>query len=1070
MTFQPVRPRPASRSPAGVNSMNLDSESLQALRECCRDDAAFERMQHILANASDVPSPPEREQTSLKRALQASEAKYRELVENANSIILRLDTEGRITFFNEFAQSFFGYREDEILGCPALGTIVPPTSETGDNLAETVAHLIANPQQYRFHENENIRRNGDRVWVAWTNKAILDNSGHVREILCIGNDITQLHRTTVALQESHEALERRVQERTSELSCANAQLRQEVAERQRAELELERERNFATGILDTAAALIVVLDRHGRIIRFNQACEQITGYWFEEVRDRPLWEFLLLREDIPAIRAILDQLSSGAFGPCCPLLSTRIGDRTDLQTTLETRSPHYYENDWVAKDGTRRSIAWSNSVLRNSEGEVDYIISVGIDVSDRRAAERELKTAKDRLQVLLDTVPGCIAWIRSDLTYLSVNRYLAQMTGHPPEAFLGRSIDFGVGGREFRQCAHRFFTGSDRKTSNEIALWRNGEWRHYLSVAQKYADGESAVFFNLDITELKRAEEAVRYSEEKFAKAFRASPDSMTISTFEDGRFLEVNDAFLRATGYRRDEIVGYTVGQLQLWRHPEDRDRLIRQLRERGSVYNQEAEFRTHSGEIRVGLFSAETIDIGDEPCLLAAINDISDRKHAETQLREAAQRERLLGEISTRIRQSLDLDEILNTAVEEVRHVLGADRVLISYMDPEIGGKVVAESVGEPWASCLSLVIDDPEYLQEIIDLFEQTDVQAFDDIEALDRSPPREETLRQYRVRAAIAVAIVPEEQLSGLLIVHQCERPRQWREWEIELVRALATQIAIAIKQGRLYRQLAELNANLERQVEERTAQLQQKMRELEELNRLKDVFLHAVSHDLRTPTMGMSMVLNNFLQKTQAGDRAVSVPVNILQNMTQSSERQLNLINSLLQVHSNEMQGVEVSTKPFQISQLVREITLELDPLIADNRATLVNRIGDDLPLVRADANQLWRVFENLMTNALKYNRPGLTLTLDAIPEGEWMRCEIGDDGVGMSAEQCDRLFELYYRGGNSRHSTGVGLGLYLCKQIIAAHGGDIGVTSEPGAGSTFWFSLPLAKQPATIAE
>ena len=131
--------------------------------------------------------------TARKRAeeeLLKSETKYRELVQNANSIILRRNPEGNVTFFNEFAQSFFGYTENEIIGRNIVGAIVPETESTGRDLAFMIRDIGEHPERYTTNENENIRKNGERVWVAWTNKAIRDGNGNIVEILGIGNDIT----------------------------------------------------------------------------------------------------------------------------------------------------------------------------------------------------------------------------------------------------------------------------------------------------------------------------------------------------------------------------------------------------------------------------------------------------------------------------------------------------------------------------------------------------------------------------------------------------------------------------------------------------------------------------------------------------------------------------------------------------------------------------------------------------------------------------------------------------------------------------------------------------------------
>lgn len=124
-------------------------------------------------------------------ALQVSEAKYRELVENANSIILKMDKDGNVTFFNEFAQTFFGFSSSEILGKNVVGTIVPETESSGRDLSQMIKNIARYPDRYTKNENENIDKNGKLSWISWTNKAILDAHGNVIEVFCVGSDITK---------------------------------------------------------------------------------------------------------------------------------------------------------------------------------------------------------------------------------------------------------------------------------------------------------------------------------------------------------------------------------------------------------------------------------------------------------------------------------------------------------------------------------------------------------------------------------------------------------------------------------------------------------------------------------------------------------------------------------------------------------------------------------------------------------------------------------------------------------------------------------------------------------------
>lgn len=122
-------------------------------------------------------------------ALKASEAKYRQIVENANSCILLMDTKGNVTFFNKYAQRFFGFYEDEILGKSVIGTIVSPKDLSGQDLVDMIKDIVENPEKYSVNENENICSNGQRVRILWANKAIIGDDGSIKEILCIGNKV-----------------------------------------------------------------------------------------------------------------------------------------------------------------------------------------------------------------------------------------------------------------------------------------------------------------------------------------------------------------------------------------------------------------------------------------------------------------------------------------------------------------------------------------------------------------------------------------------------------------------------------------------------------------------------------------------------------------------------------------------------------------------------------------------------------------------------------------------------------------------------------------------------------------
>jgi PAS domain S-box-containing protein len=198
-----------------------------------------------------------RERERAEEAIRESEAKYRELVENANSIILRLSTAGEIIFFNEFAQTFFGHAEERILGRPILGTLIPVVDSNGQQLSEETQHIYTSPENHPSFETEAIRQNGKRAWISWTNRAIRDNHGTLVGCLCIGNDIT--------------------------------------AARQ-AELKTVHLQHYLASIIDSMPSVLVGVDRWGRITQWNREAEKATGITSSDARHSNLAQVYPLLE------------------------------------------------------------------------------------------------------------------------------------------------------------------------------------------------------------------------------------------------------------------------------------------------------------------------------------------------------------------------------------------------------------------------------------------------------------------------------------------------------------------------------------------------------------------------------------------------------------------------------------------------------------------------------------------------------------------------------------------------------------------------------------------------------
>ncbi|NJL39023.1 MAG: GAF domain-containing protein [Leptolyngbyaceae cyanobacterium SM1_4_3] len=526
------------------------------------------------------------------------------------------------------------------------------------------------------------------------------------------------------------------------------------------------------------------------------------------------------------------------------------------------------------------------------------------------------------------------------------------------------------------------------------------------------------------------------------------------ISTDIDGTIRTFNRAAERMLGYSADEVVGKTTPLLI--HDLQEVEQRARELSEELGVAIAPG-FECFVAKIRAdGVEEREWTYIRKDgsrfPILLSATglrdsngnltgflgigSDISDRKQAEEMLKLQSLRSQLLAEMSLKIRQSLQLDEILQTTVTEVQKIFQSDRVLIFRLDAEGRGRVVQEAVAPGWSSTLDLKVQDDCFGSDYLKKYRQGRTYTVNDVDTAGLEPCLVNFLEYLSVKSKLVMPILLKDQFWGLLIVHQCDRPRQWTALEVELMQQLANQIGIALAQAQM--------------LEQATLQSQ----ELARSNADLEQFAYVASHDLQEPLRMVASYLQ-LLERRYRGQLDDTAD-EFIDYAVDGAARMQTLINDLLDYSRVDSRG-----KSFVIisgSAILDRAIANLQPAIEAANATLTCA---PLPKIMADATQLTQLFQNLISNALKFHSDQpLHIHVSAQHQADAWLLSVQDNGIGIDSEYADRIFLIFQRLHSRGEYPGTGIGLAICKKIVERHGGNIWVESQPGQGSTFYFTIP----------
>ncbi|MCJ7777673.1 MAG: PAS domain S-box protein [Sedimentisphaerales bacterium] len=387
----------------------------------------------------------------------------------------------------------------------------------------------------------------------------------------------------------------------------------DITERKQAEAALQESQQFTTSLLEYAPHATVVLNADTSVKYVNPAWEHTNGWTLEEVvgvkAPYPWWP---------------DEVKESFMEPFKETMK-QAGGNSEIFAQKKNGELYWIAMNWV-------------SVKNN--GELAYMIINSVDITERKKIEAALKESEEKFSKAFSSspTPVCIVAVKEG-TFLDVNESFLHFSGYSREEVIGYTpVELALWvGEDDEKKMGKSLKETGRVDRLEIrSRMKSGEIRAGLFSAEEIEIGgvKCITLVITDITERKKAQEALLESEEKFSKAFQASPSSISISRMSDGKFIEINDTFLRNKGYTREEVIGHTSGELNLFVNKEDHSKIRAALKKQGKFTNREVQYRTKSGQIRLGLMSAELINIGDDPCIIIITTDITEQKEVEVKL----------------------------------------------------------------------------------------------------------------------------------------------------------------------------------------------------------------------------------------------------------------------------------------------------------------------------------------------------------------------------------------------------------------------------------------------------
>jgi PAS domain S-box-containing protein len=917
--------------------------------------------------------------------------------------VITTDAAGAVTFMNAVAEALTGWPQAEAIG--------RPLQEVFQIVDEATRAPVENPGGRVLREGVVVglanhtlllSRDGSAIPIDDSGAPIRDHAGHIIGVVLIFRDITERRRVELAQM-------------------------------------------WLATIVESSDDAIFSKDLSGIVLSWNAGAEKIYGYTAAEMQGRSIG--LIFPPDR------LDELS-------------RILERLKRGEHID-----HYETVRVRKDGQHIYISLTISPIKDSSGAIVAASTIARDITERKRAEQELRQSRDQIEIILRGVADGITAQNPGGQLIYANDTAARMTGYssaqelldaPLQQVLGKFdlLDEAgqpllVGEMPSRQALQGLHPSA---RTVRFRVRATGEERWSVVRATPVFDERGHVQFVLnifrDITERRRAEqEQARLTAEIEQQRRRLRQILATVPgvVWEAWGQPDVASQQIDFVSDYVEEWLGYSVeewlGTPNFWLtivHPDDKERAAR---EAAAIFAGAQggmnEFRWVAKSGRVFWVESQSTVVCDEaghPLGMRGITiDITTRKRAEDA-------QRFLAQASDVLAASLDyeetLDRVAQLAVPDLAdwcavHILDEDstirRLAVVHVDPARAAQALARPARYPLDPNAQYIVPQvirsgrSEMYSEVPDALLDT---AARDAEHL-------QTLRMLGFKSYICVPLQALGRTLGAITLVASDSGHRYDEQDLELAEELARRAAVAMENARLYGAA-------------------------QEAVRAREVFLSVASHELKTPLTTLLGNAQLFLRRSERERSLNERDGRSLRLVVEQAHRLNRMIGALLDLSRLQAGQLSIEHAPVDLSALIQRVVEEAQTGL--ERHTLAYIKPNDRLTIIGDELRLEQVIQNLVQNAIKYSPNGGLVEVRAARHGVMACVSVTDQGIGIPQTALSRLFTRFYRAPNvdPQHISGMGVGLYVVKEIVSLHGGEAEVESQEGVGSTFTICLPLA--------